>query len=307
MKYLSLMDPLETVNYKKDTSFVLMKAAKRKGFLTYYLPKNGLHLSSDGVYFDVQEVTPTDEPSEPFIYGDWVRLTENDVDVVFIRTDPPFDTTYLMHTWILDRLPKHVKVMNNPTGIRTVNEKVWALQFKQLIPPTLVTAKYADIYSFLDKHQKIVVKPTDGFGGQSIHILEQKSDDSDTILKQMTNDETNMIIVQRYVPESEIGDKRILLLNGEPLGAILRVHSETDFRNNFMAGGHAEPTEITERDLKIITELKPHLKSLGLFFVGIDIMGDYLIEVNVTSPTCLQEMNAFYGKCLEDDVISALL
>jgi glutathione synthase len=306
MKIVFLMDPLETVVYEKDTSFILMKEASRRGYQTYYLPKSGLHLNTTGVYFDLTEVKPTDNPKSPFeIIGD-VQLKDTEIDVVFIRTDPPFDDLYLMHTWLLERCSPNVKVLNSPNGIRTVNEKVWATQFTSLVPPTLVSASCKEILSFLDSHKKIVVKPTDGFGGKDIHILELEDEKINTILSEMTQDGLRPIISQNFVPESEIGDKRILLLNGEPLGAVLRVHSDTDFRNNFFAGGTSEATEITPRDLEIIDTLKPYIKDLGLFFVGIDIMGDYLIEVNVTSPTCLQEMNALYDVNLESKVIDAI-
>ncbi|RAP36520.1 glutathione synthase [Candidatus Marinamargulisbacteria bacterium SCGC AAA071-K20] len=306
MKFVFLMDPLETVVYEKDTTFVLMKEAAHCGHHVYYLPKSGLHLSTEGLSFDLTEVKPTDDPSSPFEILSSITLKDTEIDVVFIRTDPPFDYGYLMHTWILDRCSPNVRVVNSPTGIRTVNEKVWATQFKNLVPPTLVSSSKVHINAFLETHQKIVVKPTDGFGGKDIHILELGGANVEEIVASMTKDGVESIISQAFVAESADGDKRILLLDGEPLGAVLRVHSKDDFRNNFFAGGTAEACDITPRDLEIIDVLKPHLKALGLFFVGIDIMGDYLIEVNVTSPTCLQEMNTFYEKQLEKDVIASL-
>ena len=195
-------------------------------------------------------------------------------------------------------------VVNNPTGIRTVNEKIWATQFTNIIPSTLVGRHKQDLREFLARHKHIVAKPTDGFGGQSVFQIKEKDVNTNVIFETLTNMHTKDIILQQFIPESNDGDKRILLLNGDPLGAVLRVHSENDHRNNFFSGGKPQPADITERDQKIIDVLKPHLKKLGLYFVGIDIIGNYLVEVNVTSPTCLQEMNRLNGVELQHDVIS---
>ena len=230
-------------------------------------------------------------------------LSESDVDAVMIRLDPPFDSGYLHLTWMLDRLHSRVFVMNRSQGIRTVNEKLWALQFKDLIPPTLVTSDHAQFKDFLASHQTCVIKPSDSYGGHGVFKLSIEDPNLNAAFELLSENGQKPVICQRYIPEAKIGDKRILLLDGEPLGAVLRVHSKDDHRNNFFAGGKAEATEITKREYEIIELLKPKLRELGLFFVGIDVIGDYLIEVNVTSPTCLQEMDRLYGKSHAKDVI----
>ena len=303
MKFLFLMDPLETVSIEKDTSFILMIGAHSRGHTVYYLSKGGIFRKNGKNYFNVTEVVPQKIKENAFIIKDKITLSEDEIDVVFIRTDPPFDSNYLMHTWLLDLLPNRVKVVNSPTGIRTVNEKVWATQFASIIPNTLICSDKTEMLNFISDNKKIIAKPTDGFGGKSIFLLDENDSNLNVALETLSNDFTTEIILQEYINDSNAGDKRILLLNGEPIGALLRVHSTSDHRNNIFAGGSVEEVDITDNDKKIIEILKPELKKLGLYFVGIDIIGDYLIEVNVTSPTCLQEMNRFYNKQLENEVI----
>lgn len=303
MKMTFLMDPLGSVKPAKDTTYRFMLGAARRGHDVYFVPSAGVSLADGEVVFDAVSVTPREDPEHPFIEHGPIALTGSQVDAVFIRTDPPFDAIYLMHTWLLDHLPPHVFVMNDPAAVRTVNEKVWALQFTTLVPPSLVAAEIARIERFLDAHRSIVVKPTDGYGGEGVFIVRAGDKNARVIFETLTEKGRVPVIAQLFIPESEVGDKRILLLDGEPLGAVLRVHSEADHRNNFFAGGTACPVELDARDRVIIDTLRPHLLALGLHFVGIDVIGKYLIEVNVTSPTCLQEMNQLYGLQLEDRVI----
>lgn len=303
MTFLFLMDPLETVIFEKDTSFILMLGAHNKGHTVCFLPEGGITLRNGKIYFHAVKVKPQAVSHEPFVIERPVKLSQDDVDAVFIRTDPPFDKEYLMATWLLDRLPPRVKVINNAQGIRTVNEKVWATQFTSIIPPTIISSNKHDLLEFLKDEPDAITKPTDGFGGQSVFHIHPTQGNTNVILETLTDRWNKEIIMQRYVPDSKDGDKRILLLNGEPLGAVLRKHSADDHRNNFFAGGKPLATEITAGDLKIINVLKPELQKLGLYFVGIDIIGNYLIEVNVTSPTGLQEMNRLYNVSLENKVI----
>ena len=299
MKLLFLMDPLESVIYEKDTTFVLMKEAARRDHQVFFLPEGGITREEGGFRFHVKAVQPRDDPRHPFVDRGDVLLTEADVDRIFIRTDPPFDADYLMHTWILDQLPDHILVVNRPAGIRTANEKIWPMQFLDLQPPSLLSRNKHDLAAFIAKHQDVISKPTDGFGGQSVFRVRADDTNLNVILETMTEAYTRDIILQRYIPESECGDKRILLLNGDPLGAVLRKHAPGEHRNNFFSGGKPSPATITDRDRHIISVLKPELLRLGLYFVGIDVIGDYLIEVNVTSPTCLQEMNRLGNLKLE--------
>ncbi len=303
MKFVFLMDPLETVNIVKDTTFVFMLESARRRHQVFFLPEGGLMRQDGKTFFNVTEVTPQRKTDKPFIIKKRVVLSEDDVDAVFIRTDPPFDADYLRNTWYLDLLPKRIFVMNNPSGIRTVNEKIWASQFTSIVPPTLIGANKAAALKFIDKHREVIAKPTDNYGGQGIFRIKKGDTNTNVILEVLTAKWTTDCILQKYIHDARHGDKRILLLNGEILGAVLRVHNKDDHRNNFFAGGKAQPTKITDRDLQIVSILRPHLKKLGLYFVGIDVIGNHLIEVNVTSPTCLQEMNHFTKANLERQVI----
>lgn len=302
-KFLFIMDPLETVIFDHDTTFMLMVGAHNRGHETYFVPKDGISLINGKVYFHTIKVTPQLMPHQPFIEGPAARLSEDQVDAVFIRPDPPFDEQYIMNTWLLDHLAEHIPVLNKPSGIRTVNEKIWAAQFKDITPPTIISSNKADLLQFIKEHKSIIAKPSHAFGGQSVFHIESGHTNTNVILETLSKFYTETIILQKYIPEAKNGDKRILLLNGEPLGAMLRLHGDDDHRNNIFAGGSAKPAVITKRDLEIISQLRPHLQRLGLYFVGIDILGDYLIEVNVTSPTCLQEINRFNNVRLEDKVI----
>lgn len=304
MNFIFLMDSLEAVIFEKDTSLMLMIAAERQGHHVYHLPDGGMTLVDGHLHFYVTRVTPQPNKDNPFVLQGERNLTADEIDAVFIRTDPPFDYNYLMHTWLLDKLPPHIPVINRPSGIRTANEKIWVTQFGSIVPKNLVGRNRAELLGFLNKEKDIVAKPTDGFGGQSVFRIQKGEPNANVILETLTQNFTRDIILQKFIPESDKGDKRILLLNGEPLGAVLRVHSKDDYRNNFFSGGKPVATDINARDKEIIQILQPELKKLGLYFVGIDILGGYLIEVNVTSPTCMQEINRLSDQHLEDRVIA---
>ncbi|RAP29898.1 glutathione synthase [Candidatus Marinamargulisbacteria bacterium SCGC AG-343-D04] len=299
MNILFLMKGLETIIPEKDTSLLFMQEAQRRGHTVYFLPQGGCSLTPTGALFHVKRCLCVDKGSFPLDVLDEEVLSESDVDVVFIRTDPPFDTAYLTDMWVLEQLSSKIRCINTPLGIRTVNEKIWITQFKDLIPPTLLSSSKKEILSFIEEHQHVIVKPCDGFGGDSIFTVMNNDLNKQVILEMMTQHFTQYCVIQSYISESKVGDKRILLCNGEILGAVLRVHSAEDHRNNFFAGGTAQFAEITDRDRHVVSVLKPHLSRLGLSFVGIDIIGDFLIECNVTSPTCLKEMSHVMNKSLE--------
>ncbi len=304
MNFVFLMDPLEKVIFQKDSTFILMMGAHAKGHKVFYLPSGGMSKLNDSFRFHVKEVIPQLDEDAPFKIVKDIVLTEKDIQALFIRTDPPFNEEYLLNTWMISLLPSSIVVMNSGHGIRTVNEKIWGSQFIECIPPTLIGRNRNDMIEFIHTHKEVIVKPTDGFGGAGVFKLNQDDTNVFVTLETLSQQWQKDIILQKYIVDAQKGDKRILLLDGEPLGAVLRVHSKGDHRNNFYAGGHEERVEITKRDLEIIAIIKPKLKELGLSFVGIDILGDYLVEINVTSPTCLQEMNRLYGVQLEDKVIN---
>ena len=230
-------------------------------------------------------------------------LHQKDVQAVFIRKDPPFDALYLQQMWLLDLISDQVFVTNASSGIRAVNEKIWVSQFPEWTPRTLLTSSKQKYLSFLEEHTKIIIKPTSGFGGQGVFKVSHGDNNAAVIFEMLTHNESDYVVVQEYIAAAEIGDKRVLLLNGDVLGSVLRVQEGADHRNNFFAGGKAHAVSLTEREALIIKNLKPKLLDLGLHFVGLDFIGETLIEVNVTSPTCLREMNQLYDSCLEQSVI----
>ncbi len=303
MNFVFLMDPLSTVVMEKDTSFALMLGAQERNHSVFFVTDGDISLQDGKVYFHAHSIMAQRVADTPFLKKRVLELSGEEVDAVFVRSDPPFDAPYLLNTWLLDQLPAKVALINSPHGLRTVNEKLWLNRFTKIVPRTLISRRKQDLLSFLVAEKKIVAKPTNGYGGASIFLIEHGDKNTNVILETLSQNWTQEIIVQRYIPQAQNGDKRILLLDGEVLGAVLRVHAPDDHRNNFFAGGKSQPCDVTRRDREIVDTLKPHLKELGLYFVGIDIIGDYLTEVNVTSPTCLQEMNRLYDQKLESKVI----
>ncbi len=303
MRYLFLMDPLETVKINKDTSFAFMESSYERGHEVFYVPKGGVFLRDGEVFFHAVPAAPQREPEHPYIVGEPLTLAAHETDAIFIRPDPPFDEEYLMNTWLLDQAKRHTFVINDPAGVRTVNEKVWATQFTEFTPRTLITRRQEDYQAFLHEEKDIIVKPTNGHGGKSVFHVHEGDLNANVVFETLTNMGRFEVVVQEYLPAAREGDKRILLLDGDYLGAVLRVHSEYDHRNNFFAGGSAQEAVITPEERAIIAALKPHLQALGLYFVGIDIIGNRLVEVNVTSPTGIQEAGKFAGERLADRVI----
>jgi len=305
MNIVFLMDPLDTVIAHKDTSLIFMVGAQRAGHSCFYLPPGGISLDGQRVRFGVTPVEPRIEhPAFPFETQDPIELTDEQVDAVIVRTEPPFDQRYLMDTWLLQRLSGRIPIVNEPRGLRTVNEKLWATQFVDLVPHTLVTHR-AELYKqFIAEHGRAIAKPTDAKGGEGVFLIKPGESNANVIFETLSHNGTTEVIVQQYIGEAEQGDKRILLLGGEVISACMRVHGDDDHRNNFFAGGKPAPAELNDRDRQIVDTLRPHILELGLHFVGVDVIGDYLIEVNVTSPTCVQECNRLYDVQLEDDVIA---
>ena len=307
MNIVFLMDALETIAIKKDTTYVLMKACQEKGYSVFFMPQGGCQLSVSGLHFACEQVRVTGDESAPFEHIQSIVLDEQSVEAVFIRKDPPFDERYLTDMWLLEQCSNSVKLFNDPLGIRTVNEKIWAMQFKDIIPDTVISSRYSTIKAFIRQHEQVILKPTNGYGGKGIFKVSETDENLSAILELLTNYERDYIVVQAYIEAANEGDKRILLLNGEPIGAVLRLHGDDDHRNNFFAGGKALKADLDSNDEAIIARLKPSLLKLGLAFVGIDVIGGKLIEVNVTSPTCVQEINALNNTCLETIIINQLL
>ncbi|OED35382.1 hypothetical protein AB834_04645 [PVC group bacterium (ex Bugula neritina AB1)] len=302
MNYVFWIDDPLLLNPLKDTSLALMKEVSFRGDKVYALIPKGLSVLDGVVRFRVQPVNVTDEWAVE-VDSREVCFTDEDVDFFVIRKDPPFDEDYLCQTWLLDLLEKKVCVTNNPSGLRSVNEKIWVNQFKDLTPKTLITSSLEDYMSFLAEHKFVVLKPYNGFGGQGVTFIHHEDKNAKVLFEYSSYQGERLVVVQKFLKKAPEGDKRVLLLNGEILQSVLRKNEQGDYRHNFMAGGSAFACDVTAKEKDAIDQLRPFLKSQGLHFVGLDFIGEYLIEVNVTSPTCLREMNLLYDTKLEVNVV----
>lgn len=306
-KVAFIMYPLANVKAHKDTSYHMMLAAAQQGHRVFHLGQEDLSIKDFRVWANVTEVKVHEDVAQPYTVVDQKHMEMAELDAIFIRTDPPFDRAYFYTTLLLDMLPPTTKVFNRPEGLRNWNEKLSALNFPGLTPKTLISRRAEDIVAFMHEIGRITLKPVDGHGGRGIVFLKPNSENLDQLIEMVTHGGQHLVVAQQYVPEASKGDKRILMLNGEPLGGVLRVHEEGKEINNLDAGGTANPTELTERDLEICAGIKDGLVSQGIHFAGIDILGDYLIEINVTSPTGLQELCRFSGKAHNHTIIETLL
>ena len=299
-----VMDPIERLDIDGDTTFVMMLEAQRRGHEVLYVNPDHLSISDGTASALVTPVTLRRERDRHALLGTPRRLVfDREVHAVFQRVDPPVDSDYTLATQILGTCKK-TQVFNRPGGILEFNEKLFAVHFADLMPETIVTRSIADLDAFMAKMGgEMIVKPLDGKGGEGIFHLAPGERNRSSILEQATQFEQRLTMAQRYLPEILQGDKRVLLLEGEALGAVLRVPAPKEVRANLHVGGQAKKAELTETDRKIIDRVGPVLKREGLFFVGIDIIGDRLTEINVTSPTGIQEVNALDGVCLETRII----
>lgn len=306
MRIAFLMDPIERVSIDKDTTFALMLEAQARGHEVFSLGPSDMFAADGTVY---ARLTPTRvarvAPPAHATKLPAVLTDLRSVDALFVRTDPPFDSTYLYATQLLERLRGHVLVLNDPRGLRDANEKLYAMHFPEVTPRTLVSMREEDIRAFLDRIGTYgVIKPLDGAGGRGIMILDPRDQNFRSIIETTTDDGRRYCMVQEYLPAVRKGDKRILLLEGEPLGAILRVPRADEARSNIHVGGRVEPSDLDDDDRRIIAAVAPKLRADGLIFVGLDVIGGKLTEVNVTSPTGIQELSRFTGSEPEARVIA---
>jgi glutathione synthase len=304
------MDPIQTVNIDADSTFVLALEAQARGHALYhYLPRH-LSLKDGRVTAKGQRLEVRREHGRHHTLGPLEAIELAAVDVILMRQDPPFDMGYITATHVLEHLRETTLVVNDPVSVRNAPEKLFATHFPGLMPPTLVTSDRDEIVAFRREHGEIILKPLFGNGGAGVFHLRPEDDNLNALLEMFTTFYREPVMVQRYIPEVRQGDKRIILIDGEPAGGVLRVPAAGESRANLHVGGRAMKTELTRREREICSALGPVLKDQGLVFVGIDVIGEYLTEINVTSPTGLQEINRLDGKQLEKqvwDVIEARL
>jgi glutathione synthase len=304
-KFAFVMDPLEAVLPDKDTTFVFMLEALRRGHELYHLGLKQLHTKGHQAFAEARRCEVMRAQPHFRFLDNGAQYPLEAFDAIFMRKDPPADDAYLYATMILSLADRQrTFVLNEPAGLREANEKLYALNFPGAIPPTLVTYEIARLKRFMEEQGgEMIVKPLDGHGGEGVFHARAGDRNLNAILESVTRFESRPIMGQRYIPEIRNGDKRLIVLNGEPLGGTLRVPREDEHRGNIHVGGNCVKADITARDREICRMLRPRLERDGLYFVGLDIIGDFLTEVNVTSPTGVQEIDQLDGSNLEAKVI----
>jgi glutathione synthase len=300
------MDPIESVNINGDSTFVLALEAQKRGHkLLHYLPKH-LSFREGRVLAKARALQLRREPGNHYTLGQFETADLSKADVVLMRQDPPFDMAYISATHILEHIHPKTLVVNDPVSVRNAPEKLFVTHFPGVMPPTLISSDAEEIKSFRAEHKDIIVKPLYGNGGAGVFHIRPDDENLNALLEMFTTMWREPIIVQRYVPEVRKGDKRIILVDGKPVGAVNRVPASGEARSNMHVGGRPEKTTLTKREQEICATIGPELKKRGLIFVGIDVIGDVLTEINVTSPTGIQEINRFDGGALEALVWDAI-
>jgi glutathione synthase len=307
LKVAIQMDPIDAIDITTDSTFVLALEAQARGYeLYYYLPQD-LALTNGAVLADARALNVSVMTDNHFKLGARARLNLAEVDVVLMRQDPPFDLSYITTTHILEHIHPETLVVNDPAQVRNAPEKLFITHFPDLMPPTLITSNRKQITEFRAEFQDIIIKPLFGNGGAGVFHIKHDDENLNSLLEIFDTLYREPIIVQRYEPAVRSGDKRIILIDGEPFGALNRVPAKGESRSNLHVGGTAQKTSLTKREKAICKAIGPTLKERGLLFVGIDVIGDYLTEINVTSPTCLQEINFFDKVKLETNIWDAIL
>jgi glutathione synthase len=308
MRVLVVMDPIETVNLKKDSTMAMLWAAARRGHELGYALQGDLFIDQGKAFGNIAPLQVFENSKDYYQLGEKRRESLASYDVVLMRKDPPFDLRFIYTTYILEQAEREgAWIINKPQSLRDCNEKLFATQFTELQVPTLVTSEQALIREFLVTHQDIIVKPLDGMGGAGIFRLQLGSPNVGATLEMLTGLGQWPIMAQRYIPEIVDGDKRILMINGEPVPYCLaRIPQNGETRGNLAAGGRGEARPLTENDKAIAARIGPVLREKGLVFVGLDVIGNYVTEINVTSPTCIREIDAQFGTSIADDLFAVL-
>ncbi len=293
-----VMDPIQSIKVKKDSSFAMLLEAQQRGYDIYYMEMADLFIAENQARAFVRSIHLTDKPDDWYRFDNEPReMLLADLDVILMRKDPPFDMEYIYATYILELAEQHGSlIINRPRSLRDANEKLFTHQFPECASPTLVSRNKAQFKQFLTQHRDIIVKPLGGMGGHSIFRIQENDPNFNVILETMTDHGSHYIMAQRFIPEISQGDKRILLINGVPVDyALARIPPEGETRGNLAAGGTGQGVPLTERDYWLCEQVAPTLKKMGLIFVGMDVIGDYVTEINVTSPTCIRELDALYN------------
>ena len=297
MKLGVIMDPVAGIKVEKDTTLALLLAAQHREWEIHYMEMDDVYLIGNTARASARVMTVADDASDWYQLQQRTELALSDLDVILMRKDPPFNMEYIYMTYILEHAAaRGTLVVNDPAALRDVNEKAFITQFPQCIAPTLISRNAQQIHAFLEQHGQVVLKPLDGMGGASVFRVDKADSNRNVIVETLTRNSQSFIMAQQYLAAIEQGDKRILLVDGCPLEhALARIPKSGDIRGNLAAGGTGKGVDLSERDYWICEQVGPRLRSMGLVFVGLDVIGDYLTEINVTSPTCVRELERIYG------------
>ena len=303
-----VMDPIGSIKAYKDSTLAMLLAAQARGWPIRYMEQGDLYLRDGKAFAWSRALRVFDDPARWFEFSEETSGPLSELDVILMRKDPPFDMEYIYSTYLLERAEDEgVLVVNRPRSLRDCNEKLFTAWFPQCTPPTLVTRAAGRIREFLAEHGDIVLKPLGGMGGESVFRLRRGEPNVNVTIETLTAHETRYAMAQRFLPEIARGDKRILLIDGEPIPyALARVPAEGESRGNLAAGGTGTGVPLSQRDRWICAQVGPTLRDKGLLFVGLDVIGDYLTEINVTSPTCIRELDRQYGLHIADKLMDAI-
>lgn len=303
-----VMDPIETIKPVKDSTLAMLLAAQKRGWQIEYMLQSDVYMQNGEARAARRLLTVADDPESWFEFGEDVDGPLSDLDVMLMRVDPPFDMDYIYTTYILERAEAAgVLVVNKPQTLRDANEKLFTAWFPDLCPTTLVSATQARLKAFVEEQEDTVIKPLDGMGGESIFRLTRQDPNLNVILEHMTRRGTRQCMIQTFLPEIRDGDKRILLVDGVPAPyALARIPSAGETRGNLAAGGRGVPVPLSDSDRAIASAVAEPLRERGLLFVGLDVIGDRLTEINVTSPTCIRELDKAHGLDIAGDLMAAI-
>ena len=292
-----VMDPIQSINVKKDTTLAMLLAAQRKGWELHYMLQTDLYLDQGQSRGLMAQLTVRDDPQGWFTLDESKDLALAELDVILMRKDPPFDMDFVYSTYILEQAQREgVLIVNDPRSLRDCNEKLFATQFPQCCPPLVVSSSSKVLKAFYQKHQDVIYKPLDGMGGTSIFRVKPGDPNLSVVIETLTNSGKHQIMAQKFVPEISNGDKRILVVNGKPIDyALARIPASGETRGNLAAGGSGVAQPLSDKDRWICEQVGPSLVEKGLLFVGLDVIGDFLTEINVTSPTCVREIDSAYN------------
>ncbi|MDR3374718.1 MAG: glutathione synthase [Ancalomicrobiaceae bacterium] len=289
------MDHISTIRVRGDSTFALLLEAERRGHRLWHYTPDRLALAGSTLYATLEALTVRDIEGDHFTLGSPERVELDTMDVVLLRQDPPFDLNYITTTHFLERIHPKTLVVNDPAAVRNAPEKILVTEFPELMPPTLVSRDRDEIARFRKEYKDIVMKPLYGHGGGSVFRLREEDENYGSLVDLFSANYREPWVIQEYRPEVRLGDKRIILVDGDYAGAVNRIPAANDLRSNMVRGGQAAGTELTEREREIIATIGPTLRKLGLLFVGIDVIGDYLTEINVTSPTGIRAIARLGG------------